>query len=145
MWSSGFPDLVSYLLVKVFPVILCHQSKQGKEGPAKGVEACVTIVGVRTTFVAFISLWTLPAGDREPVKLKKNLPFPYSPFIVLLIPQIKQKCSLPTQLCCCFHKAMDFFGPECNNKDLKGKKKKKKALNICAKDCGCQTWFLSGA
>ncbi len=49
-----------YLLVKILPVVLSHQSEQGKEGPAKGIKACVAIIWIGTCFHTDMVFWTLP-------------------------------------------------------------------------------------
>lgn len=50
-----------YLMVEVFPVVLCHQAKQGQEGPPKGVEAGVAVVWVPPRLQAVKPIWTLSA------------------------------------------------------------------------------------
>lgn len=66
--------LSAYLLVKVFPIILSHQSKQREEGPTKSVKAGVIIVRVASKSHASVALGTLPATKRESVK-KSSLPY----------------------------------------------------------------------
>lgn len=75
----SFPEVLptlfhftAYLLVKVFPVILCHQPKQREEGPTKWVKAGVIIVWVPSHSDAGEPLWTLPATNRESVNLRKS-------------------------------------------------------------------------
>lgn len=46
--KAFFPQIIPYQLIKVFPVVLRHQSKGGEEGPAEGVETRVPVVGVRS-------------------------------------------------------------------------------------------------
>lgn len=53
-------DRQSYLVVQIFPVVLGHEAEQGQEGPAKGVEASVAVVGVPTRLQTFKPIWTLP-------------------------------------------------------------------------------------
>lgn len=62
--SAKFP----HLLVKVLPVVLCHQSEQREEGPTKWVETGVAIVGVRSHSLANIPLWAPPATNTASVK-----------------------------------------------------------------------------
>lgn len=58
-------SLDTYQLVKVLPVVLSHESKQRQESPAKGVKACVAIVGVPTSLHTDISFRTLAIGERN--------------------------------------------------------------------------------
>lgn len=58
----------AYLLVKVFPIVLCHQSKQWKEGPTKWVETGVAIVWITSYPSACETLRTLPASKKKSVK-----------------------------------------------------------------------------
>lgn len=76
--SSTLSNSTAYLLVKVFPEILCHQSKQWEECPTKWVKAGVTIVWVLSRFLAYVPLRTLPATNREPVRLSSNRLSQYS-------------------------------------------------------------------
>ena len=46
-------------LEDVFPVILRHESEEGEEGPAEGVEVGVAIVGVGSSLHARVSFWAL--------------------------------------------------------------------------------------
>lgn len=56
----------SHQLVKIFPEVLSHQSKQGQKCPTEGIKACVTIIRVSTSFYTHISFWTLAAnGEKE--------------------------------------------------------------------------------
>lgn len=55
---------VTDLLVQVFPEVLGHESEQGEEGPAEGVEAGVAIVWITTRFDTYKTLWTEPVGHR---------------------------------------------------------------------------------
>lgn len=56
----------SHQLVKIFPEVLSHQSKQGQKCPAEGVKACVTIVRVSASFYTHVTFWTLAAnGEKE--------------------------------------------------------------------------------
>lgn len=50
------------LLVKVFPVVLSHESEKSQEGPAKGVKAGVAVVGITASFDTYETLWTEPAN-----------------------------------------------------------------------------------
>lgn len=70
--SSRLSHRTPYLLVKSFPVILCHQSKQREERPTKGVKAGVIVVWVPSHSDAKVPLWTLPATNTECVKLRKK-------------------------------------------------------------------------
>lgn len=62
--SAKFP----HLLVKVLPVVLCHQSEQREEGPTKWVETGVAIVGIRSHSLANIPLWAPPATNTASVR-----------------------------------------------------------------------------
>lgn len=68
----GVSNPTAYLLIKVFPVILCHQSKQRQKGPTKWVKAGIIVVWVPSHFDARETLWTLPATNRECVKLWRD-------------------------------------------------------------------------
>ncbi len=63
-----------YLLVKILPVVLSHQSEQGKEGPAKGIKACVTIIWIGTCFHTDMVFWTLPEMHTWETATVKNSP-----------------------------------------------------------------------
>lgn len=52
-------------MVEVFPVVLCHQTKQGQKGPPKGVEAGVAIVGVSSCLQTDKPVRTLPAAPTQ--------------------------------------------------------------------------------
>jgi len=56
-------DSLANLLVEVFPVVLGHESEQGEEGPAEGVEARVAVVWIAARFDTFKALWTEPYKD----------------------------------------------------------------------------------
>lgn len=62
--SAKFP----HLLVKVLPVVLRHQSEEREEGPTKGVETGVAIVGVRSHSLANVPLWAPPAANTASVR-----------------------------------------------------------------------------
>lgn len=64
----------AHLLVKAFPVILGHQSKQRQEGPTKRVEAGVIVVWVPSHFDASVPLRTLPAAKTAVVRLREKCP-----------------------------------------------------------------------
>lgn len=64
----------AHLLVKVFPVILGHQSKQRQEGPTKRVKAGVVVVWVPSHFDARVPIRTLPATKTAVVKLRVKCP-----------------------------------------------------------------------
>lgn len=53
------------LLVKVFPVVLSHESEKSQEGPAEGVEAGVAIVRITASFDTYETLWTGPANTHR--------------------------------------------------------------------------------
>lgn len=76
--ASGLYASTAYLLVKVFPVILSHQSEQREEGPAERVKAGVIVVWVESNFEASVPLWALPTTNKQPVKLRKCHPSPHS-------------------------------------------------------------------
>lgn len=52
-----------YLVVEIFPVILCHQAKQGQKSPPKGVEAGVAVVGVPSRLQTVKPIWALSAAQ----------------------------------------------------------------------------------
>lgn len=52
-------------LEKVLPVVLGHESEEGKEGPAEGVKARVAIVGVPACLQACESIRTLSIQKKK--------------------------------------------------------------------------------
>lgn len=52
-------------MVEVFPVVLCHQTKQGQKGPPKGVKAGVAIVGVSSCLQTDKPVRTLSAAQTQ--------------------------------------------------------------------------------
>lgn len=67
----------AHLLVKVFPVILGHQSKQRQEGPTKRVKAGVTVVWVLSHFDARVPLRTLPAEKQQAWSSERSALLPF--------------------------------------------------------------------
>lgn len=54
-----------YLLIKVFPVVLSHESEKSQEGPAEGVKAGVAVVWITASFDTYETLWTEPANTHR--------------------------------------------------------------------------------
>lgn len=54
----------THLLVKVLPVVLRHQPKQGQEGPAESVEARVAVIRVSASLHTPVPFWTLTADEK---------------------------------------------------------------------------------
>lgn len=154
--SSTLSNSTAYLLVKVFPVILCHQSKQREEGPTKWVKAGVTIVWVPSHSVAWVPLRTLPATNRESVRLSRNRPFQYSHCMVRLM----QKNIHNTRIISILHymQCSSSWGvslPSFSAGSTKQwiwsvwrlviiawwGKKENCSFGIYGEDCGCQRWL----
>lgn len=53
------------LLIKVFPVVLSHESEKSQEGPAEGVKAGVAVVWITASFDTYETLWTEPANTHR--------------------------------------------------------------------------------
>lgn len=56
---------VIYLMIEVFPVVLCHKSEESQEGPAKSVKTCVAIVWVPTRFQTLKPIRALSALRKQ--------------------------------------------------------------------------------
>lgn len=60
MFGLMLAELITYQLVKIFPVVLRHESESWQEGPAESIETCVAVVWVRSvalkTYVARFAL-----------------------------------------------------------------------------------------
>lgn len=154
--SSTLSNSTAYLLVKVFPVVLCHQSKQREEGPTKWVEAGVTIVWVLSHSLAYEPLRTLPATNRESVRLRRNLPSQYSHRAVMLM----QKNTHHTSIIFILHymQSSSSWGISLPSftavstkqwRSLAWKvvviiwwgKTENHGFGVCGEDCGCQQWL----
>ncbi len=57
-----------YLLVEVFPEVLCHESEEWEEGPAECVKTCVVVVRITACFYTREALWTLSVIPRNTKK-----------------------------------------------------------------------------
>lgn len=71
------------LLVKVFPVVLSHESEKSQEGPAEGVEAGVAVVWITASFDTYETLWTETANTQRHTLNTTCLCFQSEPLIQL--------------------------------------------------------------
>lgn len=113
-------NFASYLLIEIFPIILCHESEQREEGPPKGVEAGVVIVGVLSHPDAREALGTLPATTRRPVTLRRKDPVRHHTHTYRNTVLLRGSVGWVelTLLHCHFHKAEGPVSPGGNNDSL---------------------------
>lgn len=67
----------SHQLVKIFPEVLSHQSKQRQKSPTESIKACVAIIGISTSFHTHVSFWTLAVNVAKKSIIRSSAVFSF--------------------------------------------------------------------
>lgn len=74
----------SHQLVKIFPEVLSHQSKQRQKSPTESIKACVAIIGISTSFHTHVSFWTLAVNVAEKSIIRSSAVFSFCSTLYLI-------------------------------------------------------------